>query len=109
MNLQKLMQEAQKMQSKMQEAQKELENLVVEGQAGAGMVKITMTGKYQAKKAFISKDVFDEMDQEMLQDLFVAAVNDAVRKIENETKGKIQNLTKGIDLPPDIAGMAGES
>lgn len=99
-NLQKLMQEAQKMQAKMQEAQRELEQMVVTGVAGAGLVKVEMTGKYSVKKVTIDQSALDEEDKEMLEDLVAAAVNDAVAKIEKETRGKMSGFMSGLNLPP---------
>lgn len=107
-NMQKLMQEAQKMQAKMQEAQKELENLVVEGSAGGGMVKVRMNGKHNVIDVQFSDEAYEDGDKTMLEDLARAAFNDAVAKIEKETGSKIKSLTAGLNLPSglgDIGGM----
>ncbi len=98
-NLKKLMEEAQKMQKKMQDAQKDLANLEVTGEAGGGMVKITFNGRHDATSAAISQTVFEDEDKEMLEDLVVAAINDANRKIEKESKRKISDITAGMDIP----------
>lgn len=78
-NMGDLMKQAQEMQEKMQQAQAELANTEVEGQAGAGMVKVTMTGRYDVKRVAIDDMVMGE-DKEVLEDLLAAAVNDAVKR-----------------------------
>jgi len=100
-NLDKLMQQAQKMQEQMQAAQEELTSLNVTGEAGAGMVKVTMNGRHDVSKVNISPNLMDE-DVEMIEDLVAAAVNDAVRKIEKESRQKITELTAGIKMPTDL-------
>lgn len=101
-NLGNLMKEAQKMQAKMLDAQKELEQLEVTGEAGGGLAKVTMTGKHDAKKIEVDDSLVDLDNKEMLEDLIVAAINDAVRKIDKEARGKMQSLTQGINLPPGV-------
>lgn len=100
-NLGNLMKEAQKMQQRMQEAQNQLSQLVVTGESGGGMVKIEMTGRHDAVKAKINPSLMEE-DVEMLEDLFVAAINDAVRKVEKASKDKISQLTAGLNIPTDF-------
>ena len=95
-----LMKQAQKMQENMQKAQAELATIEVEGQAGAGMVKVTMTCKYDVRRVNIDESVMD--DREMLEDLFAAAVNDAVRRVESTTQEKMAGFTAGMDLPPGL-------
>jgi DNA-binding YbaB/EbfC family protein len=101
-DMSKLMQQAQKMQEQMKKAQQERDNLEVTGEAGAGLVKITMTGKYDVKSVNIDNSLFDE-DKEMLEDLIAAAVNAAVKKVEENSSSPsdIQQMAKeaGIDLP----------
>lgn len=95
-----LMKQAQKMQEQMQKAQEELANAEVQGEAGAGLVKITMNGRHDVKRVEIDDAVMSE-DKEMLEDLLAAAVNDAVRKIEQrnqEEMGKL-SLPAGMKLP----------
>lgn len=92
-----LMKQAQKMQENMQKAQAELATIEVEGQAGAGMVKVTMTCKYDVRRVNIDESVMD--DREMLEDLLAAAVNDAVRRVEATTQEKMAGFTAGMDLP----------
>jgi len=108
-NLGNLMKEAQKMQQRMQEAQKELSELVVTGESGGGMVTVKMNGRHDilADGIKIKATLMDE-DVEMLEDLVAAAVNDAVRKIEKASKDKISKLTAGLNLPTDLMGGEGE-
>ncbi len=105
MNVQALMQQAQKMQEQMQKqmkkTQEELAQTEVTGESGAGLVKITMTGKHDVKRVNISPDLMQE-DKEILEDLIAAAVNDAVRKVEAVTQEKMAGATAGMGLP---AGM----
>jgi DNA-binding YbaB/EbfC family protein len=98
-NMNDIMQQAQAMQEKMQKAQEEISNLSVTGESGAGMVKITMTGRHDVKKVFIDGALLKE-DKEILEDLIAAAVNDAVRRIEHATQEKMSALTGGLKLPP---------
>ncbi len=95
-----LMQQAQKMQEKMQEAQQKLAELEVTGESGAGLVKIVLTGKHEARKLSIDPTLIEDNDQEMLEDLIVSAINDAVRKVEVENKESMAGMTAGIPLPP---------
>ncbi len=94
-----LMKQAQKMQEKMQKAQNEVANVEVTGDAGAGMVSITMTGKHDVKSVKIQDSLMSE-DKEILEDLIAAAVNDAVRKVEDSTKDMMSSVTAGLPIPP---------
>lgn len=94
----KLMQQAQKMQEKMQEAQDALAQVEVEGAAGGGMVKVTMTGSHEVRGVSIDESVVGD-DREMLEDLITAAFNDAVQKVEAERKERFSGMTGGMDLP----------
>ena len=96
-----LMQQAQKMQERMQKAQEELATREVEGQSGAGMVKVTMTGKYAVKRVQIDPNLLAE-DRDMLEDLIAAAVNDAVHRVEVMTQEQMGSLTAGMQLPPGM-------
>lgn len=96
-----LMKQAQQMQKKMQEKQAELNNILVTGEAGAGMVKVTMTCRNDVRKVEID-DTLLEDDKEMLEDLIAAALNDALRKSEEKTQEEMGGLTDGLNLP---AGM----
>lgn len=104
-DLNHLMQEAKKMQERMQKAQQELENMLVTGSAGGGLVKVEMTGRHYVKKVLIDEDVYED-DKSMLEDLLAAAVNDAVSKVDTETRGKMAGLTAGLDLPTDLGGSS---
>lgn len=98
MNIQDLMKQAQQMQEKMQEAQSELANAEVEGEAGAGMVKVVMTGQHDVKRVTIDPDLLNE-EKEMLEDLLAAAVNDAVRKVEANNREAMSSMTAGMNIP----------
>ena len=94
-----LMKQAQEMQEKMQKAQEEVASIEVSGESGAGMVKVVMTGRHDVRNIQISDDLMKE-DKEILEDLIAAAVNDAVRKVEVESKDKMSSATSGLPLPP---------
>jgi hypothetical protein len=94
-----LMQQAQKMQENMQRLNEELANAEVEGQAGAGMVKITMTCKYKVRRVSIDPSLVGE-DRDMLEDLVAAAFNDAVRRADETSQQRMSSLTAGLPLPP---------
>lgn len=93
-----LMQQAQKMQADMQKAQEELAHAEVQGESGAGLVKVTMTGRHDVKRVSIDDSVLGE-DKEVLEDLLAAAVNDAVRKVEAHNRDAMSGLTAGLNLP----------
>jgi len=95
-----LMQQAQRMQENIKKAQEEIQRMEVEGQAGAGMVKITMTGKHDCKRVQIDAGVMD--DKEMLEDLITAAINDAAKKIDQASQEKMGSLAGGMGLPPGM-------
>ena len=95
-----LMKQAQQMQANMQKAQEEMALIEVEGQSGAGMVKVQMTCKYDVRRVSIDASVMD--DKEMLEDLVAAALNDAVRKVEAATQEKMASVTAGLNLPPGM-------
>ena len=93
-----LMQQAQKMQEQVQKAQAELGNLEVQGEAGGGLVKLTMTGRNEVRKIQIDDALFAE-DKEMLEDVLAAAFNDGLRKVEKKVQGKYAGMTAGLGLP----------
>ena len=93
-----LMKQAQKMQEDMEKMQKELANAEIDGEAGAGLVKVTMNGRHYLKHVEIDPSLLSE-DKEMLEDLIAAAVNDAVRKVEANSQEKMSSLTSGMSLP----------
>lgn len=99
MNMSKLMQQAQKMQDQMKKMQEEQEKLEVVGESGAGLVKVTMTGKHDVKRVEIDPSLLSE-DKEIVEDLLAAAVNDAVRRVEENNKSSMSDMTQGLNLPP---------
>ncbi|HEU4708805.1 MAG TPA: YbaB/EbfC family nucleoid-associated protein [Methylophilaceae bacterium] len=96
-----LMKQAQQMQENMKRAQAELANVEVEGQAGSGMVKVTMTCQHHVKRVQIDDSLMSD-DKEMLEDLIVTALNDAVRKVESTTQERMGGLMAGLPLPPGM-------
>jgi len=94
-----LMKQAQQMQDNMKKAQEELALTEVEGQAGAGLVKIVMTCRHDVKRVSIDPSLLAD-DRDMLEDLVAAAMNDAVRRAEATTQEKMSGLTAGLPLPP---------
>lgn len=94
-----LMKQAQQMQENMQKMQEQLASVEVEGQAGAGMVKVTMNCRHDVKRVSIDDSLIGE-DKEMLEDLLAAAVNDAVRRVEQTSQEKMSGFTSGLNLPP---------
>ena len=94
-----LMKKAQEMQANMQKMQEEMASAEVQGQSGAGLVSVTMTGRHDVRKVSIDDSLLSE-DKEILEDLLAAAVNDAVRKVEANTKDKMSSLTGGMQMPP---------
>jgi len=94
-----LMQQAQKMQDNMKRLQDELAQTEVEGQAGAGMVKVSMTCKKQVRRVAIDPSLVGD-DKDMLEDLVAAAFNDAVRRAEETEQQKMASITAGMPLPP---------
>ncbi len=102
MNMGKMMKQAQEMQARMQSMQAELENIEVTGASGGGMVEVTLTGKGAAKSCKIDPSLVGEGDADMLEDLIVAAINDAKTKSEAINKEKMSELTGGLELPPGM-------
>jgi DNA-binding YbaB/EbfC family protein len=94
-----LMKQAQAMQDSMKKAQEAIAAMEVEGQSGAGLVKVVMTGRHDVKRVTIDPTLLGE-DKDMLEDLVAAAVNDAVRKVEAASQEKMAGLTAGMPLPP---------
>ncbi len=102
-NLGDLMKEAQKMQQRMQDAQKELSAISITGEAGTAklIVKVKMTGRHDVTSVEIAPDLMDE-DVEVLEGLVAAAVNAAVRNVEKVSQEKIKSLTQGLNIPTDL-------
>lgn len=97
-NLNDLMKQAQQMQEKMQKAQEQLAGREVTGEAGAGMVKVVMNGRHDVRRVTIDPSLLSE-DKEVLEDLLAAAVNDAVRKVEADSRQALSGLTAGLNIP----------
>ena len=101
-NLGNMLKQAQAVQQKMAEMQEKLAALEVEGQAGGGMVKATISGRNELKRLKIDKSLVDPNEVEMLEDLVVAACNDARVKVEAAVAEETQKLTAGLPLPPGM-------
>ncbi|TNE76270.1 MAG: YbaB/EbfC family nucleoid-associated protein [Gammaproteobacteria bacterium] len=99
MNINELMKQAQQMQQKMQQMQAEAAKAEVTGESGAGMVKVVMNGRHDVRKVTVDPSVLSE-DKEFLEDLLAAAVNDAVRKVEESQREQMEKLTGGMQMPP---------
>jgi hypothetical protein len=96
-----LMKQAQQMQDNLKKAQEKIAEMEVEGQSGAGMVKVTMNGKHDVRRVNIDASLMSD-DKEMLEDLIAAAVNDAVRKVEMASQEMMAGVTAGMPLPPGM-------
>ena len=101
-NLGNLMKQAQQMQSKMAELQEKLASLEVTGQSGGGMVVATLGGKGDVRRVKIDKSLVDPNDVEVLEDLLVAALNDARAKVDAVTADQMREMTGGLNLPPGM-------
>ena len=95
-NMNNLMKQAQRMQRQMEEAQKELEEKEVTATAGGGAVEVTVSGKHEVTKIKLSEEVVDPDDVEMLEDLIMAATNEAFRKLDEESQSSMAKITGGI-------------
>lgn len=108
MNINMLMQQAQRMQKDMEsnikKAKEELAQTEVHAEAGGGLVKVTMTGRYIVKRIEINPQLLQD-EPDMIEDLIAAAVNDAVRQAEVVSEEKMQKANSGMGLPPGLAGM----
>lgn len=100
--LSSLLKQAQDMQANLQKAQEELERLEIQGEAGGGMVKVHMNGRYDTRRVDIDPTLLgSDGDREMLEDLVVAAINDAVRKVEKISKEKMTNMVGSLGGMPE--------
>lgn len=99
-NIAQLMQQAQKMQENLQRAQEELAKLEVTGNAGGGMVSVTLSGRMECRKVRIDPSVLS--DAEMTEDLIAAAINDAVNKVNAESQARMSGATAGLPIPPGM-------
>jgi len=97
-----VMKQVGEMQDRMQQMQEELSALEIEGQAGAGLVKVTLTGKGDMKKVQIDSSLMKPDEAEVLEDLIVAATHDAKAKVEMQLQAKMQDMTGGLPLPPGM-------
>jgi len=101
MDISKLMKQASEMQEKMQAMQEKAANTEVVGESGGGLVKVVMTGRHDVRNVNLDPSIMGE-SKEFLEDLLAAAVNDAVRKIEAQSKDALSSMAGGINLPPDF-------
>jgi len=101
-NLGQMMKQAQKLQQKMGELQEQLASAEIAGSAGGGMVQVTMTGKGDVRRLKIDPSLVDPEEVEVLEDLIVAACNDAKAKVEAESQERMAELTGGLKLPPGM-------
>lgn len=99
MDINKLMQQASEMQEKMQAMQEQAANAEVTGESGAGLVKVVMNGRHDVRSVSLDDSLMKE-SKEFLEDLLAAAVNDAVRKVEAQSKDALSSMAGGINLPP---------
>jgi nucleoid-associated protein EbfC len=102
MDLKKMMKQAQEIQGRMQQMQEDLAGLEVEGQSGGGLVKVTLNGKLEARGLKIDPSLIKPEEAEILEDLIVAAFQDAKRKAEAAAQAKMQEITGGLALPPGL-------
>jgi nucleoid-associated protein EbfC len=98
-NFNTIMKQAKKMQEKMGQLQKELETKTVEAQAGGGMVRVVVNGKYEIVSLKIEKEVVNPEDIEMLQDLIAAAINEGIRKSQEMASAEMGKITGGLNIP----------
>ena len=99
MDINKLMKQASQMQEKIQAMQEQAANAEVTGESGAGLIKVVMNGRHDVRSVSLDDSLMQE-SKEFLEDLLAAAVNDAVRKVEAQSKDAMSSMTGGIDLPP---------
>ena len=97
-DLNDLMKQAKLMQEQMQKAQEKLAEVVVTGESGAGLVKVTMNGKFEVSDVALDSSLMDE-EQALVEDLMAAAVNDAVRRVNDNNKNQFAGMTSGFNLP----------
>ncbi len=99
-----LMKQAQQMQQHLQKAQEELANMEIIGESGGGLVQIVMSGRHEARRVSIDDSLVGE-DKDMLEDLVTAAINDAVQKVERQSKERLSGLAAGMGLPGDLGKL----
>ena len=101
-NISQIMKQAKEMQERMNDLQKKIEQETVEGTAGGGLVKVTINGKHNAKNVFIDQSLLIKEESDVLEDLIVAAINDATKKISEKMSNELGNLSGGLNLPPGM-------
>jgi len=101
-NLGSMMKQAQEMQTRMQEMQAEMEKLEIQGTSGGGLVNVTITGKGELRRLSVDPSLVDPNDKEVMEDLIVAAVNDAKAKADERMRDETQKLMGGLQLPPGM-------
>ncbi len=99
MNMQKMLKELQKVQGRMGKVQEELQSAIYDAEAGGGLVKVSMNGKYEVQAVRLKKEAVDPDDVEALEDLLLAAFNEARNKVETDSQEKMGGLTKGLGIP----------
>ncbi len=98
-NMQQIMKQAQKMQQEMQKVQQETEQVVMDASSGGGMVNVSVNGKNEIVSLKIDKSVVSPNDVDMLQDLIIAATNEAIRKVKSESEKRYSSVTGGMSIP----------
>ena len=101
-NMSQIMKQAKAMQEKMAEVQKKIEEMEIEGNAGGGAIKIIVNGKHEVKKIKIDPTLIVQEESEVLEDLIVAAINDANKKISENMNNQLGSLSSGMGLPPGM-------
>ncbi|MEQ1437750.1 YbaB/EbfC family nucleoid-associated protein [Fontimonas sp. SYSU GA230001] len=99
-----IMRQAQQMQENLKRVQDQIAQMEITGESGAGLVKVTLSGKHQARRVEIAAEAMQE-GREFLEDLIAAAINDAAQKLEEASKAKMAQATAGMQLPPGFAGL----
>ncbi|MAH78532.1 MAG: YbaB/EbfC family nucleoid-associated protein [Rickettsiales bacterium] len=101
-NISQLMKQAKEMQDKMAELQQKVEKTEVEGSAGGGLVKVLINGKHNASKVQIDPSLINSNEIDVLEDLIVAAINDATKKVSENMSSELGSLSGGLNLPPGM-------
>ena len=101
-NISQIMKQAKEMQEKMAEVQKKIEEAEVEGISGGGVVKVTVDGKHNLKKIKIDSSLVDKNEIDVLEDLILAALNDATKKVSENMNSELGSITGGLNLPPGM-------
>lgn len=102
MNINQIMKQAQAMQKKIQEAQEKVAAIEISGSSGGGLVSVSFNGKGQAQKISVDASLIDPQEKEVLEDLIVAAINDAKNKLDKAANEEMEKVAGGIALPPGV-------